>query len=291
MEITHVLRADEWIPSAPIQVALYAAFGWQEPVWVHVPLVLNPGGKGKLAKRKTVDSAGNAVELMTQVREFRSAGYLPEAVFNYLALQGWSFGAEEDVFSREEALAAFRVEDIRSSPAAWSPDKLAWMNGVYIRKLDAVELARRLAPFLKEEGLEPRPEELAAVIPLIQERIVTLRDAADLVRFFWTDVAPGATDLVPAKLGAEGAAAVLASAATALGETASWDHASIEAALRAAAERLGVKPREAFQPVRVALTGSLISPPLFESAELLGRDLTLARLHQAAATLTATAPV
>ncbi len=287
MEITHVLRADEWIPSAPIQVALYAAFGWQEPVWAHVPLVLNPGGKGKLAKRKTVDSHGHPVEQMTQVREFRQAGYLPEALFNYLALQGWSYDAAEDVFSVGEALAAFRLEDIKSAPAAWNPEKLDWLNGVYVRQLEPMELAQRLMPFLNAVGLHPDLHELAAVVPLIQERIVTLRDAPPLIRFLWAEVEHSIGDLVPAKLGSDGAAAVLAAAADDLAAVDAWTHEAIEVALRGTAERLGVKPREAFQPIRVALTGALVSPPLFESAAVLGRDMTLARLRRAAATLPA----
>lgn len=281
MAISHVLRADEWIPSAPIGVLLYEAFAWQAPEWVHVPLVLNPGGKGKLSKRR----GGDGGEQMTQVREFRAAGYLPEALFNFLALLGWSYGADEDVFTPEQALERFRLEDIKLAPAAWNPKKLDWMNGHAIRHLTAGDLARRLAPFLAEADLTPSPEELAAAAPLVQERITTLRDAVPLLAFLWREVHPAAADLVPKKLDAAAAAEVLAAAETRLAAVEPWAADALEDELRAMAAALDLKPREAFQPVRVAVTGARVAPPLFESLALLGRDPSLARLATARALL------
>jgi len=282
MEITHVLRADDWIPSAPIQVQLYHAFGWPEPVWAHVPLVLDPDG-GKLSKRKKVRRAdGRAIDVMTQVRDYRAAGYLPEAMFNFLALLGWSYGAEEDLFTPADAVARFRVEDIKPSPATWNPEKLDWMNGVYIRALSPEALADRLLPFLEGAGLPAVPDEVRAMVPLIQERLTTLADAPGLLAFFWSeDLSPTVDDLLPKGLDAVGTRDLLAAAESALAAVEPWDPEAIEAALRALAERQRVKPGVAFQPVRVAVTGGKVSPPLFETLAVLGRAKTLARLASA----------
>ncbi len=281
MAISHVLRADEWIPSVPYQILLYRAFGWPEPIWVHLPMVLNPDGKGKLSKRKTVDGQGRPLTQMTQVREYRAAGYLAEAMFNYLALQGWAYSGCEEVFDREQALARFRIEDLKSSPAAWDPAKLAWLNGVYIRKLPVDELAARLLPFLQAAGL---PADLATVrraAPLIQERLTTLAEAAQWLGFLWQPVEPALDDLVPPALTAEATRSWLATAQQVLAQLEDWSSDAIEAALRGAASTAGYSVRVGLQPVRVAATGQRVSPPLFDSLALLGRERTLARLEAA----------
>lgn len=291
MAISHVLRGDEWIPSAPIQVRLYTAFGWPEPAWVHLPLVLNPDGKGKLSKRhRTVLIDGEAVELMTMVSEYRRAGYLPEAMFNFLALLGWSFSGEEDLFTREEAIERFRIEDIKPSPATWNLARLRWMNGVYLRALAPEDLADRLLPFLQEAGLPADLETTRALVPLLQPRMVTLADAAPLVGFIWAErVAPDPAELVPKGLTAADTAALLADAESRLAALESWDPEAIEAALRALAELRGLKAGPAFQPVRVAVTGQKVAPPLFETLEVLGRARCLERLGAARALLLAEA--
>lgn len=284
MGITHVLRADEWIPSAPIQLQLYAAFGWAEPVWAHLPLVLNPDGGGKMSKRKTIGPDGQPLEQMTLVREYQAAGYLPEAMFNFLARLGWSYSGEDEVFTREQALERFRLEDVKPSPAAWNPEKLDWLNGVYIRALEPADLAARLMPFFERAGLAADAARVRAVVPLIQPRIETLADAPALVDFLWADaVAPAVDEMVPKGLDAAGAAELLAAADAALGGLEAWDHAGIEAALRAVAADRGLKAGAAFQPIRLAVTGRSVAPPLFETLEVLGRDATHARIAAARA--------
>jgi glutamyl-tRNA synthetase len=281
MEITHVMRADEWIPSMPYQVVLYEAFGWDQPVWVHVPMVLNPDGKGKLSKRKSVGEDGQLVTLNTQVREYRAAGYLPEAMFNFLALQGWSYSGEDDIFTREQALDRFRLEDIRPSPSAWDTEKLLWMNGAYIRQLEPEELARRLMPFLRDEGLQPDMPTLTRVAPLIQERLTTLKDARPWVESYWTYVEPDPQDLIPKKLHRAGARKVLTDAAELLAAQDPWSAEHIEESLRGLAAELDLKAGPTFQPIRVATSGSRVSPPLFESLDILGREETVRRLRAA----------
>lgn len=276
MAITHVLRADEWIPSAPIHLLLYEAFGWAPPVYCHVPLVLSATGKGKLSKRD-----GGA-----EVRDYRAAGYLPEAMFNYLALLGWAYSGDEEIFTPAMAAERFDLADIKVSPAAWNPEKLDWMNGHYIRQLAPDDLAARLAPFLADAGIRATSAEVIELVPLIQERITTLLEAVPLVDFFWAEaIAPDPSDLVPAKLTAADVAANLRSAADALGAVAGWTAAEIEEALRALSETLGVKPGPLFQPVRVAVTGKKIAPPLFETLAIVGRAKTVERIAAAAALL------
>lgn len=279
MAISHVLRGEEWIPSSPIQVQLYRAFGWPEPIWVHLPLVLNPpdpetgAGRGKMSKR-----FGD-----TSLSEFRAKGYLPEAMLNFLALLGWSYSGDQDLFSPAEALERFRIEDVKPSAAYWNQDKLDWMNGVYIRRLVPEDLAARLLPVFQRAGLPATEAQLRALVPLIQERIGRLDEAVELLDFFWQEqVTPQAAELIPRKMDASGAAEVLGTARERLAGLAAWESAAIEGDLRAMAEERGWKPGAAFQPLRVAVTGKTVAPPLFETLAHLDRGLVLERLGAAA---------
>jgi glutamyl-tRNA synthetase len=294
MAITHVLRADEWIPSAPVQVWLYSSFGWREPVWAHLPLVLNPGGQGKLSKRKRpTDEAGGetgsgAAPLLTQVREYRAAGYLPEAMANFLALLGWAYSGEDEIFDLAAAAARFDLDAVRPAPSAWDVEKLRWMNGVYIRALAPDDLAERLLPYLREAGLPAEIDQVRRMAPLVQERLETLPDCVEWLAFFWAaDVSPGLDDLVPKKLDAAGTASVLAAAEEALRGLPEWTAEAIEGALRDMAARLVLGAAQAFGPLRVAVSGQKVSPPLFETLEIVGRPVTLERLARARERLTA----
>ena len=275
MEITHILRGDEWISSTPLHVVMYEAFGWEPPVYVHLPMILDPSGKGKLSKRK-------GSELMTEIREFRAAGYLPEALFNFLALLGWALSGEQDIFTREEAIAAFEIKDIRPAPAAFSYEKLEWMNGVYIRSLPPDDLAQRLLPVLREAGFEANLDFTRRLVPLVQERIKTLKEVIPWVDFFFLEeVHPDPTELPGKKMDVQQTVEALAAARRVLAEVEPFDRRTIEGALRAEAERLGLKAGQFFMPIRVAVTGKRVSPPLFETLELLGREKVLQRLEHA----------
>lgn len=290
MEISHVLRADEWIPTAPAHVVLYEAFGWAPPVFVHVPMVLNPGGRGKLSKRKTVDEDGKPIEQMTQVREFRAAGYLPEAMINFLSLLGWSYSGDEEIFTPEQAIARFRLEDIQLSPARWDPEKLDWMNGHYIRGLEAEDLAARLQPFFEEAGYDPDLAKITRIAPLIQERLVTLRDGVAWADFFYAEPAvPPLEELIPKKHDAASAAELLATGEACLTDLEAWDAQTIEAALRGLAAEKALKLGPLLQPIRVAVAGRRVAPPLFETLDVLGRETSLRRIAAGRAALEAAA--
>ncbi len=287
MEISHIMRSDEWLSSAPLGVLLYQAFGWQPPVWAHLPVILNPNGKGKMSKRHAVGADGKAVPVL--LREYIAGGYLAEAMFNFLANIGWNLDGATDVYTQEQAIAAFDLSGINPAPAAFPYEKLDWMDGVYIRQMDDDELYRRLVPFVARgvgmdvEAMAARPE-LRPAVPLIKERIRTLVEAAPLLDFLFVDGPIEYADpaeLVGEQMTPAESAAALAVAEAALGGLPVFDEASVEACLRAEVERLGLKPRQFFSIVRVAVTGTRVSPPLFESISILGQERTVLRLRTA----------
>jgi len=279
MRITHVLRGEDLLSSTPRQIALYeamieiGAFAGPVPRFGHLPYVMGEGNK-KLSKRDPSSS----------LQYFRDEGFLPEGLLNYLALLGWSLGGDVEFFSKEQMAQAFTLERINPNPARFDPKKALAINGDWIRHLGNAELGDRLVPYLVRDGVladPPTPaqvELVAAVVPLISERMETLGQASGMVGFlFVDDVAIDADDA--AKIMGEQSAEVLAVALTALSALERWDTESIEGALRTALiEELGLKPKVAFGPVRLAITGRRVSPPLFESMELLGRERSLARI-------------
>ena len=261
--ITHVIRADDHISNTPKQLNIIRAVGGETPVYAHVPMVRGPDG-AKLSKRHGAVGVG----------EFRDAGYLPEALVNFLALLGWAPDGETTIMSRDELIERFSLERVSPSPAQFDYDKLDWMNGVYLRALATEELAHRLLLWLGEHGYDWDAELVLKAAPLVQEKIEKLGDFPAFAGFLFHDVTPD-----PAEL--DGGAPVVAAAREALAALEPFTAEAIEAALRGVLEQLGLKPRQGFQPIRVAVTGSRISPGLFESIELLGRETTLARLSAA----------
>jgi len=272
MEISHIMRGDEWLPSVPKHVLLYHAFGWDIPVYAHLPLILAPTGQGKLSKRH------GGVE----IREFRRQGYLPEAMVNYLARVGWSYDDKTEIFGQEELVRYFDLSGISHSPARFSYEQLEWMNGYYIRQLNADELAERLVPFATEAGWLVTAADLRPVVPLIQERLKTLADVAQVADFLFTDdVHYDPKQLVGQKMTAAESSAALGRAREVLAGVRGFDADGMEPPMRALAEELGLKAGQLFGLVRVAATGKTVSPPLFESLAVLGRSRTLARLDLA----------
>ena len=280
MEISHILRGDEWVNSLPLHIHLYRAFGWEPPVMAHLPLILNPTGKGKMSKRE--DRAPDGRVLPVFVRTFEQLGYLPEAMVNYLALLGWSYDDKTEIMSRQELIERFTLERVNASPAVWNYEKLDHLNGYYIRQLPVEELARRLAPHLRAAGYRVDLEKLLRVTPLIRERITRLRDAVAVADFFFLEeLSPYDTaDLIPQKGDAGMALQVLQRARRLLAAN-GFDRASLEAAFRAEAGAMGIQSGQMFQPVRVAVCGRKAAPPLFETLEVLGRDTCLKRVDQA----------
>jgi glutamyl-tRNA synthetase len=260
-EITHVIRGADHVSNTPKQIQILRALGAEPPVYAHVPDVLGTDGK-KLSKRHGAQS----------VEDFREQGYIPEALVNFLARLGWAYDDKTEVFSREELLRVFSLNRVSSSPAVFDYEKLAWLNGVHLRNLTPDEYADRVVTYLGEQGSEWDEDLVRSAAPLVQEKIEILSQFRDYVRFLFEDVSPD-----PSLLDGR----VLDAAAEALAELEPFDADTIEPALRELAARLELKPREAFQPIRVAVTGSKISPGLFESIELLGREKSVDRLRAA----------
>ncbi len=277
MKITHVLRGEDLLPSTPRQIALYQALirigvADRVPQFAHLPMVLGEGTK-KLSKR----------DPQSNLFAHRDRGFIPEGLLNYLALLGWSIADDRDLFSLDEMAAAFDVADVNSNPARFDQKKADAINAEHIRLLAPDDFAARLRNYLQAHGHDTGLDDarFADAADLVQTRIVVLGDAWGLLKFlnddeYAIDPTAAAKELGPA------APPVLDAALAALEGVAVWTAAHIEAALKAALlEDLGLKPRKAFGPIRVAATGTSVSPPLFESLELLGRDRSLRRLHAA----------
>jgi len=260
--ITHVIRAEDHVSNTPSQINILRALGADLPLYAHLPNINGDDGK-KLSKRHGALS----------VEAFRDDGYLPAALMNFLALLGWSYDDKTTIMSRHELIERFSLERVVSSPAVLDYKKLDWMNGMYLRALQPDEYAHFLERWLREHDIDWPQQRVFATAPLVQEKIEKFSQYPDFVRFLFEDVAPPE--------GIDGK--IVAAAADRLAQLPNWEAGSIEADLRELVDDLGEKPRTAFAPIRLAVTGSKISPGLFESLELLGRDESLRRLRAAAA--------
>ena len=260
--ITHVIRGDDHISNTPKQIQILHALGHEPPVYAHVASILGTDGK-KLSKRHGAVS----------VDEFHEAGYLPDALVNFLALIGWAPDGETTIMTRDEIVERFTLEAVSASPGTFDHAKLDWMNGVYLRALAPDAYADEVVKYLGERGVDWPEDRVRAMAPLVQEKVARLGEIADFTRFLFEDVAPD-----PSLLDRR----ILEAAAQALAAVGDWTAAELEVALKRLCEDLGEKPRTVFAPIRVAVTGSRVSPGLYESLELLGRETSLERLRRGA---------
>jgi glutamyl-tRNA synthetase len=272
MGITHVVRGEDHLSNTPKHIALIRALGYREPTFGHIPLILNPD-RTKMSKRKS----------QTAMTAYREQGYLPEAMVNFLAFLGWSPGTEEEIFTLGQLAERFEITEVHKAGAIFDKDRLDHLNGVYIRALTDADLAARLRPFLP---LALGDDQLLRLVPLLKERLVRLSDATELAAFLTEtddEVAAlyDAEALIPKGRSASDTAGALAAAHAALASTPVWEADPLEAACRAAADAHGWKAGDFFRPLRLAVTGRPVSPPLFGSMELLGREATLARITAA----------
>lgn len=281
MGITHVMRAQEWIPSAPLHLIMYAAFGWEPPVLCHLPMVLGQDGH-KLSKRHG----------STAVDEFRKKGYLPEALINYVAMLGCSYEDGRDLYSLEDLCRLFDMKHINKAPAVFDYVKLEWFNGQHIRMKNDSELAALVTPFLADAGLvstTPSASESAIVLSamaLVRERLKYLSDAPEALAFLFAEPAvPPAADMIPKKLDAARTVTCLQACSQLLHTVDVHSHEEAEAAFRSKADELGCKLGDLLMPLRMAVTGTKVSPPLFESIAVLGVNKAFPRIERAIAVL------
>ncbi len=279
MEITHVIRGSEWLPSLPLHVHIIRAFGWDEPVFVHLSIFLKPTGKGKMSKREKAEAIKDGYS--TFIGDMQDLGYTPEGVLNWIALMGWGV-PEDDVMSLDQMIERFSIDNLTPSPAAINFQKLDYFNGAHIRLLPTKELAARLKPYFTREGLPVNDDTLLKLIPLIRERLVTLDDCIPFAAFFFKEtITPVPAELVAKDLDAARSAEVARRAYQILSALPTLSHAEAEPPMRAYVEESGLSPNQVFGILRVAVTGQKVSPPLFESMEIIGKEQVLARLQQA----------
>ncbi len=276
MEISHVLRADEWLSSTPRHVLLYRSLNWQAPHFAHLPMILGPD-RSKLSKRHGA----------TTITEYQRQGYLPEAMANFLALLGWSLDDRTELLSREELIQHFSLDRVGKTAAIFNKEKLDWMNGVYLRQLSLEEFVNQAMPFLERDLPEPvsrplDPGYVSEVLALLQERARTLAEVPQLADFFFVDEPDYSQDLLlSGKLDATSATGALSAALRSADCIKDWQVASLEETMRSLAVELNLRTREFFGLLRVAFTGRTAAPPLFETMAILGKDRCLKRLDTA----------
>jgi glutamyl-tRNA synthetase len=279
MKITHVLRSAEWLPTFPLHVQIIRAFGWAEPVWVHPSILLKPSGKGKMSKRDTaaVMKDGHS----TFVDDLDGLGYTPEGVLNWIALMGWGV-AEDDVMTLGQMTERFSIDNLTPSPAAINFQKLDHFNGTHVRLLTTEDLSRRIKPYLVGAGLEVDDETLLKVTPLIRERLVTLDDSIPFAGFFFREtVDPNPEELIAKGLDARQSAEIARKSYEVLASLPDISHQTAEPPMREFVEQSGFSANQVFGILRVAVTGQKVSPPLFESMEVIGKEKVLERLQKA----------
>jgi glutamyl-tRNA synthetase len=277
MEITHVLRTSEWLPTFPLHVLIYEAYGWEQPEWVHMSVLLNPSGKGKLSKRH-----GSGKSHAVHPLDLKELGYVPEAVVNWLVLMGWSYDDRTEFFEMSDLIDKFSLAKLNASPAAVNFSKLDHFNGLHIRSLSEEELVTKLLPYFHAADLNVTDEQLWRVVPLIQERIRTLDEAVEMAGFlFRDDVTPDPQELVGKKLTPAESGDAIRRSIEVIHEFGQLETDRLEFSLRELAEKLELKVGQLFGILRVAVTGQRVSPPLIETMELLGKEIVLDRLEAA----------
>jgi glutamyl-tRNA synthetase len=279
MQITHVLRSAEWLPTFPLHVQIIRAFGWDEPIWVHPSIFLKPSGKGKMSKRDTAVAMKDGYSIF--VADLKGLGYIPEGVLNWIALMGWGV-AEDDVMTLDQMIDRFSIDNLTPSPAAINFQKLDHFNGTHIRLLTTEDLARRIRPYFIDAGLEVDDDILLRVTPLIRERLVTLDDCLAFAAFFFKEtVEPNPNDLIAKGLDAQQSAEIARKSYDILASLPDLSHQTAEPPMREYVEKSGFSASQVFGILRAAVTGQKVSPPLFESMEIIGKEKVLERLQKA----------
>ncbi len=285
MKITHVIRGSEWLPSFPLHVNIIRALGWPEPVWMHLSVFLKPSGKGKMSKRETAQVVSDGYSVF--VGDLQALGYIPEGVINWIGLMGWGV-ADDDVMNLEQMIQRFDINSLTASPAAINFAKLDHFNGTHIRLLALDDLAARVKPFFTQAGLTVDDDILMKLIPLIRERLVTLDDVLPFAGFFFHEtVSPAPAELVAKDLTAAQSVEIARKAYEILANLTALTHAEAEPPLRQYVEEAGLQANQVFGILRVAVTGQKVSPPLFESMEIIGREKVLERMQNAIEILSA----
>jgi glutamyl-tRNA synthetase len=278
MGITHVIRGSEWLSTLPLHVLIIRAFGWQEPQWVHLSVFLKPSGKGKMSKRETNQVIKDGYSIF--IKDLEGLGYIPEGVVNWISLMGWSYDDRTEYFTMQDLIEKFNLEHLNPSPAAINFTKLDHFNGLHIRNLSREDLAERLKPYLENAGYQVDEQILYRIIPIICERLVTLDDVIEKAGFFFKDdVTPIPAELIGDELTPLESAKIAHQSYAILAALPEITKDLAEPRMRDLVESLNLKAGQIFGIIRVAVTGQKVSPPLFESMEVIGKDKVLKRIQ------------
>jgi len=285
MKITHVIRGSEWLPTSPLHSLIWQAFGWEEPVWVHLSVFLKPSGKGKMSKREAAQLNQDGYSIF--IKDLKELGYLPSAVNNWIALMGWSFDDHTEYFTMQDLIEKFSLEKLNPSPAAINFSKLDHFNKLHIKALPDLELAEVVKPFFEKEGIHADLEKLSQLAPVINERLVTLDDAVDFCAFIFKEkIEINKESLsIPEKSKSE-VYEIADDTFHLLESIAGWNVTSLEVPLKEYMEKRDLSPKDFYGFLREAISGQRVTPPLFESMAVLGRDKTLERISAARSLLT-----
>lgn len=280
MKITHVIRGSEWLPSFPLHSLIIRAFGWPEPIFIHLSVFLKPSGKGKMSKREGAEAMKDGHSIF--VKDLEELGYTPEGVVNWISLMGWSYDDHTEFFTLDNLVQKFSIDKLNPSPAAINFTKLDYFNGLHIRNLSDEELAKRVKPFLEKEGYKPTLDVLVKLAPILKERLPTLDEVVPMAGFFFkSDIQYSVEELIQKGLDKEQCALLLNKMFTVFSSLNNVNKESTEEPLREVVEQSGLSAGQVFGLLRVAVTGQRVSPPLFESMEIIGKDLVLNRIKQA----------
>jgi glutamyl-tRNA synthetase len=279
MGITHVLRGSEWLGTFPLHVNIVRAFGWEEPIWIHLSVFLKPTGKGKMSKREAADAMKDGYSIF--IKDLPSLGFTPEGSLNWMALMGWGV-AEDDIMTVNDMIDRFSIDNLTPSPAAINFQRLDHFNASHIRTFTTEDIAGRIKPYFVNEGLHVQDDILLKAVPLLRERLVTLDDCLSFGSFFFKpEITPAREDLIAKGLDASQSAAIAQKTLEILSSLPEISHTVAEPAMRAYVEESGQSAGQVFGILRTAVTGQKVSPPLFESMEIIGREKVLARVQNA----------
>jgi len=280
MKISHVIRGSEWLPSLPLHSLICRAFGWNEPVWVHLSVFLKPSGKGKMSKRESADLLKDGYSIF--IKDLQYLGYTPEAVVNWVALMGWSYDDHTEFFTLDDLVEKFNLEHLNPSPAAINFSKLDHFNGLHIRNLTDDELVKRIAPYFTQAGYKTDRSTLLKIAPILKERIATLDDSVEMAGFFFKDeVEVNIDELTPKGMTTAQAKQVLDESYSILSNVTIFESDTAEVPMREFVERSGYSAGQVFGILRVVITGQRVSPPLFESMQIIGKEKVLDRIQKA----------
>lgn len=282
MKITHVIRGSEWLPTSPLHSLIWKAFGWEEPVWVHLSVFLKPSGKGKMSKREAAQLSQDGYSIF--VKDLKDLGYLPEAVNNWIALMGWSFDDHTEFFTMQDLVEKFSLVKLNPAPAAINFSKLDHFNKLHIKALTDRDLAERIKPFFEAQGIHADLDKLTEMAPVINERLVTLDDAVDFCAFIFLNEIEIYKEALSIKdKSASEVYKIADDAHELLKRLEHWDVPSIESILSRYMETHGLTPRDFYGFLREAISGQRVTPPIFESLAVLGQEKTLHRISAAKA--------